>query len=149
MLTTHLTDGEIQLYVFAKEECAPHITDHMMQCDDCSARATLYRLMIDHVKQQVSPSFDFDLSASVMAKISSKPEPAWERFAVYIIALVLILLLAIPIYIYWGYFIEIFSRVSALLYYLIGVSALIILIFQIIDIYRRYQEKINSLNIYR
>ena len=149
MLTTHLTDKEIQLYVFAKEECASHIIDHMMQCEDCSAKAELYKLMIKDVTQQASPSFDFDLAASVIARISPKPEPLWEKLGVYIIASTSMLLLAIPVYIYRVYFIEMFSRASAWLYYLTGISAFIILVFQIIDGYRRYNKKINSLNIYR
>ena len=74
MVTKHLTDDEVQVYVVDKQNAEIRIIEHIHTCPACRAKVEVYLLLIRDIEQQPRPVFDFDLSATVLRQLPS-PQP--------------------------------------------------------------------------
>jgi hypothetical protein len=157
MIDNHLSDGDIQQYVLNKAGCTMSIITHMHDCEYCSAKAETYKLIFSEIKQQPKPIFDFDLSAAVMEQISpEKPKFSLNSLPGFVIILSALAAIGVPSYLYKAkiiyffktYILGITSGISSIVIFLIGITFLIFLIFQCIEMYKKYQRKIDDLNFY-
>lgn len=149
MKIKHLSDTEIQQYVLDQSNCEKPKIVHVTSCDDCKARADNYELLFSGLRQQIKPVFTFNLSELVLAQIAH-PKPAFSReiFIVYWLALIVITSMVVSCYLFKGYFSALFTGFSTMVLYLAGIAALAILIFQGREIYKKYEQQINTLNSY-
>jgi hypothetical protein len=146
MKTEHLSEIEIQQYALNKSDCGKDIIAHIESCEECAAEAENYRLMFTGIKQYPKPVFDFDISELVLARLpKSKPAFALNSFFYFLFSVVLIGI-GIPAYLFREYLLKIFVGIVPMVMYLIIITAVAILIFQGIEIYRKYQKQMQSLN---
>lgn len=149
MIHTHPDDISIQQYALQKENCSADIVGHMAHCEDCQLKASSYTLLFTALKEQEKPSFDFNLPALVMEQIpQTKPAPDADNSFVYLIVLMVFGLLGIGGYLFKEIFVSSFLRLAPILTYLIITTVISLLIFQGLDIYRKYQQQIKTLNFY-
>jgi hypothetical protein len=157
MTQQHLSDADIQQWVLDKQQCAPEIITHMNICEHCQVKAETYQLLFSEIKQQPKPVFNFDVSELVLPQLSHQSlESSGSRFLYYLIACFAVAAIGVSAYLYRiqlnrlfkKYVLDISSGVSKGALYLLITTALTILIFQSIELYKKYQRKINDLNFY-
>lgn len=146
MINEHLSETIIQQYVLDKSMCDIFVHEHIPVCENCWARVKNYQLLFSEIKEIPKPVFEFDIAGLILTKLpSARGKFPWPVFTVMTI---IIAGLAIFAYLFDDYLKNIFTGVSMMLLCLIIVSGLIILLFQSIDTYQKYQRKIDSLNFY-
>jgi hypothetical protein len=144
MNNEHLTDESIQEYVFNRTDSDPVMQEHMGGCEYCKQRAADYELLFSAIGSMPIQRFDFNLAELVVSKISTRNGPSFRT--ILILSIVALVFISLPIYFFNEYFLEIISGVSLLVIYLIVTAVIMILIFQILEEYRKYIRRINSLD---
>jgi hypothetical protein len=157
MIDNHLTDIDIQQYVLNKADCNANIIMHMHDCEYCKTKAETYKLLFFEIKQQPKSAFDFDLSGLVLKQLpQAKPGFSLNSLPGYSILLSFFAAVGISSYLYKAkivyffktYILGITSGISSIVIFLVVATFLIFLIFQCIEMYRKYQRKIDDLNFY-
>jgi hypothetical protein len=147
MTTVHATDDEIQAYALNPTHGEPQIVNHIAACKDCNAKAATYQLLITAIVQQPEPVFDFDLASTVLAKLPvAKPAPVKKEMPGYMVAIIAVTALGIVLYLLRKSLLDMLAGVSQMIVYTTVVTALAIAIFQGIEIFKKYQRKIDALN---
>jgi hypothetical protein len=149
----HPSDMELQQYALDKSSCSKEAIGHIALCEGCQVAIKLYQLMVVEIKGEPSPAFDFDLSALVLSKLSGKlmtKEAHAERFGFssWLIALLTCCTIGIPFYLFRKNMLNVFEGISVLFMYIIVAAAAIIVLIRIMDMYRKYQQQVRSLNYY-
>jgi hypothetical protein len=148
MMNSHPKEKEIQEYILDRESCPTQIVGHIESCLTCQEEVRNYQLLFAELKQEPAPSFDFDLAGMVLSKLPS-PEPLMttERFIFSFLVVFICLCLATPVYIFWPNILYMFSGIPVYFIYVIFGSAICILVFKIISLFRKYQNQMRILNI--
>jgi hypothetical protein len=143
MITAHLTDAEIQLYVAEPEMTSDQLKTHVQNCIDCQTRAANYQLLFNGIHDHAKPQFNFDLSTLVLEQL---PEPKrafpWAAIMVSIFSVLLISLSAI---FFWSIIDTVIRREPLLLMATALTAAVVILIFQILEMVKNHQKQIHTL----
>jgi cell division protein FtsL len=146
MTTLHLTENEIQEHIFNNISKADTI-NHIQQCKQCSLKVAQYKMMFEVIKQQSKPAFDFNITQLVMEQLPvAKEKTLLEKHFVYFIAGAVLLMLALLIYSIKNYLANITIGLQPVLVSLITTTALIISIFLIVDMYKKFKSQMNTLN---
>jgi hypothetical protein len=149
MKAEHLSEMEIQQFALDKTGCEKHIADHMERCDECIAKAANYQLMFSGIKHQLKPAFDFDLTELVLTQIpETKPGFSSSLFFFYFIVVITMGSIGIAGYIFREYLFKLFTGILPMIMYLIILISLAILVFQGVEMYKKYQDRMRSLNSY-
>ncbi|HEY4874141.1 MAG TPA: hypothetical protein VIH86_01085 [Puia sp.] len=157
MIDKHLADSDIQEFVLDKANCSLDVVAHMHQCAQCQAKAETYKLLFSGIKELPKPVFDFDLSAAVLKQVTTeKSKFSLNSLPGYLVIFSVLAAIGIPSYLYKTkiihffktYILEITSGISSVVIYLVIVTFLIFLIFQCIEMYKKYLRKIDDLNFY-
>src|SRR5258705_1734489 len=149
MVTKHLTDDEVQVYVVDKQNVEMRIIEHMHICAACRAKVEVYRLLISGIEQQPQPVFDFDLSASVLKQLPmSQPTVASDKLFTWILIFISVGFLAGAAYYFRSYSASMFEGVATILIYLIAISAITVIAALFFDMYRTYQKEMKVLDLY-
>ena len=144
MKKEHLSETMIQLYVLDRTACDTVILEHMNTCEHCKREAANYQAMFVSIKQLPQPSFDFDLSELVIPQIQKqKPGGSWS---VFLVVLGSLLVMAIPAYFIQDYLKDLIAGMSQVVIYLIVITILMIMSFQIMETFRRYRQQIINLD---
>lgn len=147
-MTEHPSEAELQEFALDKITNEAKINTHIQLCDECKVIVANYRLLFSTIATGEKPVFDFDLSAFVSAKIQMpEADHSLRNLNFYIgIAVVAVLVFAC----YWcsAFLSGLWIGFGSSFMYLLVSAAIIILIFQAVDIYKRYQHKIRSLDFY-
>lgn len=147
MTTNHLSETEIQQYVLAKASCEKEIVAHIEVCEGCQAKAATYQLLFAEIKEQPKPAFDFNLSELVLQQLpQAKPKFSFQKFFVYLVAFIAVSAIGIPGYIFWKNITYIFAGVSVFFIWIIIIFTVIIIAFQSIEMYKKYQRQMDVLN---
>jgi len=149
MTHQHLNDADIQQYVLEKQLCAANITEHIAECEHCATKVANYALLFVAIRQEEVPVFDIDMAGVVMQQIAPlQPTTASGNGLVYFITLALIGLVGVTCYLFRNVFSKTFPGLAPMLTYLIVTTVISILIFQCVDMYRKYKQQMKSLNFY-
>jgi dolichol kinase len=106
-----------------------------------------YQLLFSEIKQQPKPAFDFDLRALVLPQLpSSTPRLSTDRFVAGFLVVFLCGCVGIPVYIFRQNFLYLFSGLSTFFIWAILCSALLILLFKALNMYKKYQKQMHFLN---
>ncbi len=146
MKGTHVSEMEIQRYVFDKDDCPIQIAAHIETCDSCSARAANYQMIFSEIKQYPKPVLDFDLEKMVLAKLP-KPVPAFS-FVIFLACALSILLIAglgVFAYLHNEILVRLFTGILPIAIYLIMITAATVIMLQSLDMYKKYQRKMHAL----
>jgi hypothetical protein len=148
MVIKHLTDDEVQQYATDKPICEKRIADHIQFCELCRAKVEVYQLMITGIKQQPQPAFDFNLSEAVLKQLPvPQPKAAGDRLLTWALIFISIGFLAGAAYYFRSYLAIMFEGVTAILIYLITISAITIITGVGLDMYKKYQKEMKVLDL--
>jgi hypothetical protein len=147
MTTKHLSEQDIQLCAMDKQGCGRDITEHVQSCQACRSEVEAYLQLFSVIREQPKPAFSFDLSGLVMQQLP-KPRSTFSLngFIIYLLVFVAIAAMAVPAYLFRKYLVSMFTGILPMTMYLIIITAIVILIFQGTEMYRKYQKQINALN---
>ena len=149
MVTKHLTDDEVQQYAVDKPNCEKRIADHIHLCEQCRAKAEVYRLMITGIKQQPQPAFDFDLSAAVLYQL---PTPASkmanDKLLTWFFIFLCTGLIGAASYFFRGFLGSMFKGMAAISIYLIAISAITVIAWVFVEMFKKYQKEMKVLDLY-
>ena len=174
MNNLHLTDEMIQQFIWDADMPDESAKTHILICDYCKTRAENYRLLFADLEELPKPVFNVDISRLVLDQIReqnlsavvnnggtsipaksviehtpatgylTKPKVIWPGI---VIGLMAIGLIGTPVYLFQDYFTDIVAEVSVMGTYLIIITVLLIAVFLVVDEYRKYTHRINSLDI--
>jgi len=148
MVIKHLTDDEVQQYVVDKQRCEVEIVEHIHSCAVCSAKVGVYQLMIKGIKQQPQPSFDFDLSKIVLKQLpSSSSKVSNDKLLVWLFIGIGIGFIGGGLYFFQNYF-DPFEGIRTISIYLIAITAITVLAYLFIDMYKKYKHGMKVLDLY-
>jgi hypothetical protein len=143
MITAHLTDAEIQLYIAAPENINDQLKIHVQDCENCQANIANYRWLFNGIQDQAKPRFDFDLTSLVLERL---PEPKrafpWSVLFISVFSVSFILLLAV---FFWSYMEAVITRAPTVLIATAITAAAVILIFQAVEMIRNHQKQLHAL----
>jgi hypothetical protein len=143
MITAHLTDAEIQLYVAEPEMTSDQLKIHIQDCANCQTRAANYQLLFNGIHEQAKPQFNFDLSALVLEQL---PEPKrgfpWAAVLISVFSIILIVLLAL---FFWSYMAAVITCASTVLITTAVTAAVVVLIFQAVEMVKNHQKQLQTL----
>jgi len=143
----HLSETEIQQYAIRGENPAPAIAEHIEVCETCKARLANYRLVAAGIEQQPKPVLDFDAVNLVLAQLpKSKGSLSWNRFFMYSMVCLVSASIVMPVYLFRKLFINMADGISTLFLYAISAAAIIILLYKVIELYKKYQKQIHALD---
>ncbi len=147
MTMKHLSEEEIQQYSIDKSSCDTALAVHLQSCASCQAHVEAYRQLFTAIQDQPKPVFDFDLSNLVLQQLpKAKPGFSLNNFFILLIIFGALSAVGVPLYLFRKYLSSIFSGALSMTMYLIIISAIIILIFQSMEMYRNYQKQMSILN---
>lgn len=149
MINNHANDEEIQQYVLQKAGCAINMITHIGNCAICKAKATQYSLLFEEIKKQEKPVFDFNLADLVIDQLpKAKHKASYERSFPYIIISIPVVFGSVVFYFFGNNLLSLFRSVTPILAGLIITTVAWLLIFLCLDMYRKYQAKMEALNFY-
>jgi|ERR1022692_53757 hypothetical protein len=147
MTTKHLSEPEIQQYALDKSCCGNDIAEHMQSCALCLANAEAYLQLFSVIHEQPKPVFGFDLSNLVLQQlVKTESKFSLSSFFIYLLVFVSVSATGIAAFLFRKYLINMFTGILPMTTYLILITAIAILIFQSLEMYRKYQKQMNALN---
>ena len=145
MIAVHLSEEEIQQYAVDKKASVPHLIAHMEVCADCQAKVQTYTQLFEAIRLQEKPAFDFDLSELLMPQLA-KPKFAFNDFLGYLTVFLMGLSTIVAVFVFRKYLANIFTGVMPMFIYLILLTGLAVIVFQVAEMFRKYQKQISTLN---
>ena len=146
MLAKHLTDDEVQLYVEDMTQCDMNIVEHVHVCNECKMKIDIYRVVITGIKQQPSPSFDFDVSELVLQKLPSPKPKATDKLLLWTLIFIGIAFVGVIVYYFKGSFSYLFEGISSIFIYLLVITVVTVLTGLFIDMYKKYNKEMRVLD---
>jgi len=147
MTTKHLSEEEMQQYSIDASSCGEEIAGHMQSCASCQAGVEAYRQLFIVIHEQPAPVFSFNLPDLVLQQLpKAKPGFSLNNFFILLIIFTVISLIGVPLYLFRKYFSAIFNGALSMTMYLIIITSIVFLIFQSMEMYRKYQKQISLLN---
>lgn len=143
MITAHLTDEEIQLYVAEPHAISQQMANHIQGCAICQSKAANYVLLFNNIKAAAKPAFDFDLSALVMEQLPA-PKRAFP-WAAIVVSVFSVAMIAVSAIFFWSAIAASVRAVSGVLLTIAAAGALTILVFQVVEMFKEHQKRIDTI----
>lgn len=143
MITAHLTETEIQLYVAEPESISNELIAHVQGCALCQSSAANYLQLFRSIHNTAKPTFDFDLSALVLEQLpASKKALPW---AVILVILLSVTVAGVSVLFFWSAITIVIVGMSGILFSIAGTGTVVIIIFQTIEMLKDHQKRMNIL----
>ena len=147
MKSNHLDEYKIQEFVLLNTNCDVEIIEHILHCDTCKIKVDQYKMLLEGIRQQEKPSFEFDLADLVMKQLPQpKPISSVDNAFIYFTSLLVILLGAAAFYFFRIYLSSSLPNIAPMLNYLIFTTLMSLFVFLCIDMFMKYQKQIKVLN---
>lgn len=147
MNNIHLTEAALQQYAMDPSACQGEMAVHLQSCEDCQASLQAYQALFSGLSAQPRPGFDFDVTASVLEQLdASKKGISLSNLFIYMLAMVAIASPIIAAIKYRVYLKNLGTGMGTMTIYLLILTAACVIIFQGLDLFRKYQKQINLLN---
>jgi len=144
MKTMHPVEEAIQQYAIDPAGCQPADRQHIAGCNHCLANTGLYTQLFSAVQQQPSPAFDFDLAALVLNQLPQRKTAGSPGFLVA--GLLTAIAVAVPAWLFRKYLLTVFTGMLPMTIYLVVIIGVAIVIFQGVDMYRKYDKLLSAVN---
>lgn len=149
MTNNHLNDDEIQQYILQKAECGIDIIEHMRNCETCKINADQYYLFFEAIKQQDKPVFDFNLVDLVIEQLpKSGYKVSNDKLFSYFIVFISFFSLCIIFYFFRDSLLSLLKEITPILFALIITTVTCLFVILCIDMYRKYQTQVKTLDFY-
>jgi hypothetical protein len=164
MSGAHLSPEELQQYILDKPGCAAGDIAHVDSCPECQAQVAAYTLLMAALSQQPVPKFGFDVSAVVMRRLTESSvagrgageaaerrigrgaKRKADRFPRLATAALILLVTAVPAWLFRKSAYYVFTDISAVFLYLILAAAGVFVLLRVLHLMKRYQQIINIIN---
>jgi anti-sigma factor RsiW len=153
MSGAHLSAEELQQYILDRPACTPEDIAHLDGCPDCQAQVAAYGLLMEGLRQQPAPVFGFDVCATVMGQLVESPgvgrraaERRVERPTWLATAALILLITAVPAWLFRKSAYYVFTDFPAIFLYLILAAAAVFVLLSVLHLIKRYQHIINIIN---
>jgi anti-sigma factor RsiW len=155
MSGAHLSAEELQQYILDRPACSPEDIAHLDSCPDCQAEAAAYAMLMEGLRQQPAPVLGFDVSAMVMRRLAESPAAGRkvelarrraDRLTRWSTAALILLITAVPAWLFRKSAYYVFTDISAIFLYLILAAASVFVLLRILHLMKRYQQIINIIN---
>jgi hypothetical protein len=147
MKNNHLTDIDIQTFVLQKGNCDTTISEHITHCIDCKMKTEQYKILFEEIEHQENPTFDFNLSDLVMNQLPRpQPKRIFENIFIYGSVFFAILVIGIIFYFLRSNLFNLFTVITPILTSLIVITVMSLSVFLCIDMYTKFQKRMNTLN---
>ena len=143
MKTQHLSDENIQEYALGKSH-EKSVTDHLHGCAVCKTKIEVYQNIITGIKEQSPAEFDFNLSELVTIKIEQKGSAYSNVFWLFVLSGIGVMV--ITVFFFGKHIANLFSGVSEMASYLVVTTAVVLLLFQGMEIVRKYKRQMAAIN---
>jgi len=143
MITAHLTETEIQLYVAEPQAISRQLAAHVEGCALCRAKVDNYVSLFKQIQEAPKPTFDFDLKALVLEQLPA-PKMAFPWAAILITALATALI-AVSAVFFWSGIVVLIKEVSGVLLAVAATGAVVIVGFQVIELLKEHQKRMDTL----
>ena len=144
MMTSHLSDTEIQEYLIDQSLVNPILQKHINECPICAVKVVNYQAIFKQLNQLDKPSFNFNVSDLVLEKLSSKQvKRSWLTYNAVGISLILCL---VTLLLFGSYIASVFKGVSVLSVCILVIPALCVVLFQCMEMWKAYQKQLVRLN---
>lgn len=148
-MVKHLTDEEVQLYAIDKKQRTIHVSEHVNLCKECKAKVDIYLVLINGIRQQPQPAFDFDLAATVLKQLPARsPGIANDKLLTWIFIFICAGLIGTVFYFFRGFLDNMFKGIASISIYLIVISAITVIAMLFVEMYRKYKKEMNVLDLY-
>ena len=149
MNNEHLEDSDIQSYVLHEPDLSSAAEEHIQGCDYCSRKAEQYKLLFESIRRQEKPEFNFDLAGAVIEKLPQKKSAqSFEKLLAYFFIIIAVVSISAFLYFYGKGLRDLFEKMEPILIAIIIVSFVILGLFLAVDTYRKYKERMKTLNFY-
>jgi anti-sigma factor RsiW len=148
MSGAHLSAEALQQYILDKQGCTPEDIAHVDSCPDCQAQVAAYTLLMAALSQQPAPKFGFDVSAMVLGQLAPerKTERRVNRRTSWGMAAIILLVTAVPAWLFRRSAYYVFTDISAVFLYLILAAAGVFVLLRVLHLMKRYQQIIKIIN---
>lgn len=148
MKNQHLTDTEVQEYVVQNDNCNTYITEHIQQCENCKLKAEQYKVLLEGINHIEKPVFDFSLVDLVIEKLPVKESANYnENWFYFFITAIIAVPTFIIIHLFGNNVLTLLSDITPIIIGLSITTVACVFIFLCIDLNRRFQKRMNALNI--
>jgi hypothetical protein len=144
----HVPDEILQQFALGELQPDAVVVEHITTCNVCKLKVEDYRSLVTTISSQDIPSFDFNLAASVLAKLPVPQKKADDNKLVSMLVIMAVLILAIPAFIFRNYLLTLINTSMIMLIGIIGAAAVLIVSIQAVDMYKRYQQRMRQINLY-
>jgi len=149
MVTKHLTDYEVQQFAIDKSNFEKQVAEHVHVCSSCKSKVETYQLLIQGISQVSQPSFDFDLSAAVLSQLPiANHKTSNDKLLTWIFIFICAGLIGGVLYFFRNYLDSMFKGVSGISIYLMGISAITVISWMFVEMYKKYQKEMRILDLY-
>jgi hypothetical protein len=146
-MSEHIIDSDIQQYVLDSANCDLKVIEHMNICQNCRKKADVYQLLFSEIKRQAKPAFDFDLTELVLSNVMRKePDVSQTSTLIWLVTLIGISSVVIIGYLFGSHIVRLFEGVSSMATYLVVTSAMLLILLQGIDMFRKHKRQMAMLD---
>jgi anti-sigma factor RsiW len=145
MISEHLSESQLQQYVLDEAGCNAAVLQHVALCKRCKKEVMDFRLMLAEIKKLPKPISDYDLPALVLERLPDSTVKSRKDAWVYILVFVALVLLVLPVYLFWDHFAKIAIGVLPLAIWVTAAISISIIIAGGIGQYRNYKRKIATI----
>jgi hypothetical protein len=147
MKNEHITDNEIQQFLFPDSIIDQRIREHVESCNECKSRVDQFKLIFVSVSELKKPQFDFNLTDTIMEVIQgSKHKYSIGRILIAFSFAVIVSISGILAYFLKIDIVELVSGIAPISVYLILTALISILLFHCFDINRQYKKHMDLVN---
>jgi hypothetical protein len=165
----HSSDMELQQYALDPSGCRKESMNHIQACEKCLEEVAAYQMLFAGIKEQPKAAFEFDVSSLVLKQLpkrlpqlESSQLPGFAQgqsvgarkriLGFGFVSLLLVSLsgcvIGISLFLFRKNIWNMFGGVSQLSMYTILGTAAIVVLFRVMNMYRKYQEQMRTLNYY-
>lgn len=145
----HPDDDEIQRYVLETSKGDAQVIVHMGICPGCQQKAAQYRQLLEGIKQQQKPVFEFNLAELVIAQIpkSTSRLSSEKKFSLSIF-LISVFFIGVAYFLFGEGLISLFSGITSMASGLIITTVTCLFVVLWMDAKRKYKAKLKAINFY-
>ena len=146
MKPVHLSESDIQRFVFDISNCEPYIIEHISTCNVCKRKTKDYLIISKAIKNQPRPTFDFDMEALVLEKINTLVRPKEHHYMVYFLIAVGIGVAIISLYVFMGNLVKLFVFDNPnIVFFILGIAILISILVSF-DMLKSFNKKLKMMD---